>query len=198
MDGMVTEGSLDRPGTHARWQQDDYRIHPAGTTPEHADTVPIVDTGDQLESPAVDHPYTFDETVMSLIGQPTGEESVTPHEGGVTVRGVAWAGDDEVSGVAVSDDGGETWHDATLFGPDYAGAWRLFEYDWEPAPGTHTLASRATDEHGRVQPASIGTPEDGLDAIENGQFPWNGGGYAANAYLPNAIEVELTNEGDTK
>ncbi|EMA53298.1 MULTISPECIES: sulfite oxidase [Halococcus] len=202
MDGMVTEGSLDRPGTHARWQQDDYRIHPAGATPEHADTVPTADTWDQLEPSAVDHPYTFDETVMSLIGRPTGEEPVTPHEGGendedgVTVRGVAWAGDDEIAGVEISTNGGETWHDAELFGPDYAGAWRLFEYDWEPEPGTYTLASRATDERGRVQPASIGTPEDGLDAVESGQFPWNEGGYAANAYLPNAIEVEVTNEDD--
>ncbi|WP_049899837.1 molybdopterin-dependent oxidoreductase [Halococcus agarilyticus] len=193
-DGMVTEGSLDRPGTHARWQQDDYRIHPEGTTPEHTDTVPTADTWDQLESPAVEHPYTFDETVMSLIGRPTGEEPVTPREGSVTVRGVAWAGDDAVRGVEVSDDEGETWHDAELFGPNYAGAWRLFEYAWEPDSGTHTLASRATDEHGRSQPATIGTPADGLDAVESGEFPWNEGGYAANAYLPNAIEIEVTDD----
>ncbi|EMA47277.1 sulfite oxidase [Halococcus saccharolyticus] len=196
-EGMVTESALDRPGTHARWQQDDYRIHPAGETPEHADTVPTTGTWDQLESSAVDHPYTFDETVMSLIGRPTGEEPITPHEDTVTVRGVAWAGDDEIAGVEVSTDSGEAWHDAELFGPDYAGAWRLFEYTWEPTPGTYTLASRATDERGRAQPATIGAPEDGLDAIENDQFPWNEGGYAANAYLPNAIEVEVTSEDDT-
>lgn len=192
---MVTEGSLDRPGTHARWQQDDYRIHPEGGTPEHRGTVEPIDTRDQLESSAVEHPYTFDETVMSLIGRPTDEEPVTPREGGVTVCGVAWAGDDRVAGVEVSTDGGETWHDGGLFGPEYAGAWRLFEYDWEPEPGTHTLASRATDEHGRSQPATIGAPEEGLDAIESGKFPWNEGGYAANAFLPNAIEIEIADDG---
>jgi DMSO/TMAO reductase YedYZ molybdopterin-dependent catalytic subunit len=190
-DGMVTEGALDRPGTHARWQQDDYRIHPEGTSPEHRETVEPSGTWDQLESPAVEHPYTFDETVMSLIGHPTGEETVTPHEGTVAVRGVAWAGDDGVAGVEISTDGGETWHSAELFGPEYAGAWRLFEHTWEPEPGTHTLVSRATDEHGRSQPATIGTPEEGLDATHSGQFPWNDGGYAANAFEPNGIEVEV-------
>ncbi len=190
MDSMVTEGSLDRTGTHARWQQDDYRIHPEGVTPKHADAVETADTWAQLESSAVEHPYTFDENVMSLIGRPTGEEPIS-HRDGIEVRGVAWAGDDEIEGVEVSTDGGDSWHEAELFGPAYAGAWRLFRSEWDANPGSHTLLSRASDDRGRVQPATIGTPDDGLAAVENGQYPWNEGGYGANAYLPNAVTVEI-------
>jgi sulfane dehydrogenase subunit SoxC len=192
MDAMVTEGSLDRPGTHARWQQDDYRIHPEGTTPEHREAVETTDTWAQLASGAVEHPYTFDENVMSLIGRPTGDEPVSP--GSTAIRGVAWAGDDGVEQVEVSTDGGATWHEAELFGPSYAGAWRLFRYEWDAESGSHTLLSRASDDRGRVQPTAIGTPEEGLTAVENDQYPWNEGGYGANAYQPNAITVEVTDD----
>ena len=192
MDSMVVEGSLDRPGTHARWQQSDYRLHPAGEKPTPHGTVSEVDTTDQLESPAVEHPYTFDETVMSLIGRPDGEGPVRPGtDGAVTIRGVAWAGEDGIERVEVSTDGGETWSDAALVGPDYPGAWRLFERSWTADPGTHTLASRATDERGRRQPARISAPEEWETALEDDEFPWNEGGYAANAYLPNAFAVDV-------
>jgi sulfane dehydrogenase subunit SoxC len=188
MDGMVREGSLDRPGTHARWQQDDYRIHQVGESPDPGATVETTDTWAQMESGTV-APYAFDETVMSLIGRPTGDDST---QGTVEIRGVAWAGDNGVERVEVSADDGESWHEAELFGPDYAGAWRLFRYDWDGDPGEHRLLSRASDEEGRTQPERIGTPEEGFDALENGRYPWNEGGYAANAYRPNAVSVEIT------
>lgn len=141
---------------------------------------------------AVEHPYTFDATVMSLIGKPTGESPVRLHPDDTTeVCGVAWAGDDAVDSVEVSTDGGETWSHAELFGPDYAGAWRLFRYDWDAEPGTHVLLSRATDELDRRQPARISEPDAWRDALENDEFPWNEGGYAANAYEPNGVEVEV-------
>lgn len=189
-DGMVREGSLDRPGTHARWQQDDYRIHAADEAPAHHTSVGVTGTWTQLETGDVAHPYTFDETVMSLVGEPTGESTRT--EGTIEIRGVAWAGDERVERVELSSDDGGTWHDAELFGPDYDGAWRLFRYDWDADPGTHTLLSRASDERGRTQPERIGTPEEGFDALDDDRFPWNEGGYAANAYRPNGITVEVT------
>lgn len=188
-DSMVTEGSLDRPGSHAKWQQEDYRIHPAGETPEPMETIETFDTWDQFESDEIDHPYTFDENVMSLIGTPDGEDPV--RAGSVDVCGVAWAGDDSIGRVEVSFDGGEGWTEAERFGPDYAGVWRLFRTSWEATPGTHTLVSRATDDRGRTQPAAIGTPEEGFAALDSGRYPWNEGGYAANAFLPNAVEVEV-------
>jgi DMSO/TMAO reductase YedYZ molybdopterin-dependent catalytic subunit len=191
MDTMVTEGSLDRPGTHAHWQQVAYRIHPPGVEPEENESVETVDTWEQLEG-AVEHPYTFDLNVMSLIGTPDGETPVTlPSDGTVEVRGVAWAGDDAVERVEVSTDGGETWADAELFGPDYAGAWRLFRYEWGADAGTHRLLSRATDEHGRRQPERISGSDAWRDALANDEYPWNGGGFAANAYRPNGVEVTV-------
>ncbi len=192
MDGMVTENSLDRPGDHAYWQQEAYRIHPADTEPESNATIETVDTWDQLESGDPAHPYTFDQTVMSVIGEPDGESVVTvPENGTIEATGVAWAGDDDVASVEVSTDGGDSWAEAELFGPDYAGAWRLFRYDWEATPGEYVLASRATDERGRRQPMRISNPDTWRDALAEDEFPWNEGGYAANAVLPNALELEV-------
>ncbi|MDG5819517.1 sulfite oxidase [Natronococcus sp. A-GB7] len=192
MDEMVTEESLDRPGDHAYWQQEAYRIHPADTEPESNATIETVDTWDQLESGDPAHPYTFDQTVMSVIGEPDGESAVTvPEDGTVEITGVAWAGDDDVAGVEVSTDGGDSWAEAELFGPDYAGAWRLFRYDWAATPGEYVLASRATDDRGRRQPMRISNPDAWRDALADDEFPWNEGGYAANAVLPNALELEV-------
>ncbi|NUB90580.1 sulfite oxidase [Haloterrigena sp. SYSU A121-1] len=192
MDTMVVDGSLDRPGDHAYWQQEAYRMHPAGVDPEPNETVETVDTWAQLEAGEPDHPYTFDQTVMSVIGSPDGESTVSvPEDGTIELTGVAWAGDDGVERVEVSTDGGDAWADAELFGPDYAGAWRLFRYDWDARPGTHVLCSRATDDRGRRQPMRISDPDAWRDALEADEFPWNEGGYAANAVLPNAVEIDV-------
>lgn len=197
MDSMVVDGSLDRPGKHGYWQQEAYRIHPEGVTPDTNETVDTVDTWAQLEG-AVEYPYTFDTTVMSLIGTPSGESPITPPaDGTVEIRGVAWAGDDAVETVELSTDGGNTWIGTELFGPEYAGAWRLFRYDWDPEPGTHVLLSRATDESDRRQPARISNPDTWRDALDNDEFPWNEGGYAANAYEPNAVTVEVLASDDS-
>lgn len=149
MGSMVVEGSLDRPGEHAYWQQQSYRIHPPGVEPDVYSTIKSDDTWEQLEG-AVEHPYTFDATVMSVIGTPSRESPVTLRaDDTIEVRGVAWADDDAVEQVEVSTDGGETWSGAELFGPAYDGAWRLYRYDWDTEPGTHVLMSRAKDELGR-------------------------------------------------
>ncbi|ELZ26326.1 oxidoreductase molybdopterin binding protein [Halogeometricum pallidum JCM 14848] len=190
MDSMVTEGSLDRPGEHAYWQQVAYRLHPHGVEPDANESVDAADTWEQLTG-AVDHPYTFDANVKSVIGTPDSESPVTPRDGATEVRGVAWAGDDGVERVEVSTDGGETWADADLFGPDYPGAWRLFRYDWRPKPGRYELLSRATDDRGRRQPARISDPDAWDDALGDDAFPWNEGGYAANAFEPNGVTVEV-------
>jgi len=190
MDSMVVEGSLDRPGEHAYWQQVAYRIHPEGSEPEATASIETLDTWGQLAG-AVEHPYTSDANVTSVIGTPDGETPVTTQaDGRIEIRGVARAGDDGVDAVEISTDGGETWADADLFGPEYAGAWRPFRYDWVADPGTHTIVSRATDDAGRRQPARISGPDAWRDALDD-EYPWNEGGYAANAYLPNAVEVEV-------
>ena len=73
--------------------------------------------------------------------------------GGNRVFGVAWAGEDEVSRVEVSTDGGDTWNDATLMGPQAPYSWTLWEYPWEAgSPGEYTILARATSSGGEVQP----------------------------------------------
>ncbi|MGO9466696.1 MAG: sulfite oxidase [Isosphaeraceae bacterium] len=68
--------------------------------------------------------------------------------------GVSWAGEDSVSRVEVSKDGGDTWSDATLIGPQAPYSWTLWEYLWEAeSPGALTVLVRATSSSGRVQPA---------------------------------------------
>ncbi len=74
--------------------------------------------------------------------------------GGNRLFGAAWAGEDSVSRVEVSTDGGTTWSDATLMGPQAPYSWTLWEYLWEAeSPGEHTVLVRATSSRGRVQPA---------------------------------------------
>ncbi len=82
------------------------------------------------------------------------------------VRGVAFSGHGKIVKVEVSLDGGQTWRQAAL-GPDYGKySFRTYEFTWTPtAPGKYTLAVRATDEKGNVQ------PDTGV---------WNPGGYLWN------------------
>ena len=73
--------------------------------------------------------------------------------GGNRLFGVAWAGEDAVRRVEVSTDGGATWNDASLMGPQAAYSWTLWEYLWEAeSPGEYTILVRATSSRGRVQP----------------------------------------------
>jgi DMSO/TMAO reductase YedYZ molybdopterin-dependent catalytic subunit len=72
------------------------------------------------------------------------------------VIGVAWGG--QIGRVDVAIDGGE-WQpavivDAPRHGPSTGSAWQFWTYEWgTPAPGDHTVASRATDTDGVEQPA---------------------------------------------
>ena len=69
------------------------------------------------------------------------------------LRGRAWAGEATVGVVEVSTDGGDTWDEATLTGPNEPSSWVEWEHAWTPgAAGPHELVSRATDSLGRTQP----------------------------------------------
>jgi DMSO/TMAO reductase YedYZ molybdopterin-dependent catalytic subunit len=195
----VTEGMVhgpewaDRDGKdYTRWQQRAYRLHPPGVEPTEHASIDIADTWEQWITGTVEHPYTFDQNVKSLIGRPDDGSTVTPREHGlVEVVGVAWAGDDRVETIEISTDGGETWTEGNFLGPDYLGAWRLFRFMWSPDAGEYTLVSRATDEHGRTQPARISPPIDDWTGVGPDEFPYNEGGYAENAYIPHAVSIEV-------
>jgi DMSO/TMAO reductase YedYZ molybdopterin-dependent catalytic subunit len=68
------------------------------------------------------------------------------------ITGPAWGGQTPIQHVDVQIDDGP-WQRATLEAPRGRYAWRLWSLTVKDlAPGPHTLASRATDSSGRVQP----------------------------------------------
>jgi DMSO/TMAO reductase YedYZ molybdopterin-dependent catalytic subunit len=93
--------------------------------------------------------------VKSEIIRPTVHETLAPNER-YTVQGVAWAGESDVSGIAVSTDGGATWLEGQFLDPPRRYSWRRWTFDWlTPArSGSYTLMSRATAKDGSVQPDS--------------------------------------------
>ena len=105
-------------------------------------------------------------TVKSLIAAPGDGAKLKP--GKQEIKGVAWAGEADITKVEISTDDGSSWSSAEL-GKDHAKyAWRLWSYAWKPAKsGDYVILSRATDSQGRVQP----------DAAV-----WNPSGYLYNAY----------------
>jgi sulfane dehydrogenase subunit SoxC len=95
--------------------------------------------------------------------------------GSCELRGRAWAGMSEITGVDVSIDGATTWHEAEL-DDDALGrwAWRSWRFTWGAEPGDHELCCRARDAAGNVQPL---------------EPPWNVGGYMNNAVQRVAVIV---------
>jgi sulfite oxidase len=118
--------------------------------------------GDAVK-PEDTHPLTA-LNVKSVISSPG--DSAKIKGGRVSIQGVAWAGEADIAKVEVSTDGA-SWSAAKLGHEQAHYAWRLWTYDWkDPKTGEYIVMSRATDSHGRVQPA---TPV------------WNPSGYLYNA-----------------
>jgi DMSO/TMAO reductase YedYZ molybdopterin-dependent catalytic subunit len=93
--------------------------------------------------------------VKSEIARPRVYEVLAPDQL-YTVAGAAWAGETDVTEVAVSTDGGGTWTRAEFIDPARRHAWRRWEFQWltPETPGRYTLLSRAKAAGGRVQPAA--------------------------------------------
>lgn len=89
--------------------------------------------------------------VKSLIVEPAdGARLAQPDR--LTIRGWAWSGEAELTGVDVSTDGGQTWAPARFTGTWDRYSWRGWELPWDAKWGSHTIMARATDSLGRVQP----------------------------------------------
>ena len=84
----------------------------------------------------------------------------------VTVAGIAFAGEREISKVEVSTDAGATWNEAELRSELSPFAWRQWRYDWTPEPGDHVVLVRATDGKGATQTRQVA-----------GTFPGGATGY---------------------
>lgn len=91
-----------------------------------------------------------------------------------TLHGFAQSPEGRIDRVEWSGDGGATWRDARLTGVQTDRSWQRFEFDWEAAPGEHTVMTRATDHTGTRQPESV---------------PYNRKGYLFNQPLPHPIQV---------
>ncbi|WP_248905333.1 sulfite oxidase [Halocatena marina] len=180
---------------YTKYQQSSYRIIPAqDEKPKRYSSLDVFDTHEQLLSPdEIENAYLFDQLTKSLITSPTdGDEIFTSPDNCVEITGIAWSGDDAVESVDVSVDGGDTWHDAEFIGPDLGShSVRKFRYVWNAPQGEYTLLSRATDEKGRRQPATVSAPEEGLRGIESNRYPWNEKGYGNNAYVPLGVSITI-------
>ena len=84
----------------------------------------------------------------------------------LTIQGVAWAGESAIVKVELSTDSGQSWQPAHVAASHGKYAWRSWSYSWTPPnAGTFSIAVRATDTRGNVQPQAS---------------PWNPRGYLWN------------------
>jgi DMSO/TMAO reductase YedYZ molybdopterin-dependent catalytic subunit len=103
--------------------------------------------------------------VRSFLISPDGNSKI-PAGMSVTLRGISFSGHGRVEKVEVSEDGGKNWSAARLGEDHGCYSFRIWEAPWTPkTPGRYSVAVRATDEKGNVQ------PDEGV---------WNPGGYLWN------------------
>ena len=121
-------------------------------------------------------PSVQEMTVKSWINSP--HVDFGPVKAGtVHILGVAFGGLNAVAKVEVSLDGGKTWTAARFVGPDLGKyAWRQFAFAAQMPAGEFTLASRATDSAGNVQPE---------------QRVENAGGFNNTSWADHAVKVTV-------
>ena len=110
--------------------------------------------------------------VKSLLGSLSDGDRLP--RGTQELKGVAFSGEAGIDKVELSFDEGATWTAAELERKTSPYGFRVFRHVWKPAPGKYTVACRATDGRGAVQP----------DAPV-----WNPGGYLYNAIDRVRVEV---------
>jgi DMSO/TMAO reductase YedYZ molybdopterin-dependent catalytic subunit len=90
--------------------------------------------------------------LKSEIARPRVYETLAPNQI-YRVCGAAWAGETDVTQIAVSTDGGRTWAEAGFLDPVHRHAWRRWKFDWltPQEPGQYTLLARAADAAGVIQ-----------------------------------------------
>ncbi len=98
------------------------------------------------------HPSMWRMPVKSwFVGAGTEGEPILA--GPNTLHGVAFSGERGIRAVELSADGGSSWQEMRLRGPDLGpNAWRTFEARLDIPPGQHQFFSRAVDQTGDRQP----------------------------------------------
>jgi DMSO/TMAO reductase YedYZ molybdopterin-dependent catalytic subunit len=111
------------------------------------------------------------QTIKSAVALPWG---ATLPAGRHRVRGFAWSPVGRISRVEYSLDRGATWQPATLREPNIPRAWTRWDFEWSARAGEHVIMTRAADDQGNVQPASMS---------------WNAQGYGYNVPVPHPVKV---------
>lgn len=131
----IKQLAFTKEQTQAAIQKTGYRMSPVG----------------QKGDPSQDAVWTMD--AKSWVTSPT-PDSGPVKAGVVQITGVAMGGLEDVAKVAVSLDGGKTWQDARLVGPDLGKyAWRQFVLAATLKAGQYDVACRVTTKSGVDQVA---------------------------------------------
>lgn len=129
--------------------------------------------------------FSFDMEAKSVITAPSGEMKIRP--GLVEIVGFAWSGNGKIRAVDVTTDGGRTWRQAVLEEPVLDKCLTRFRLHWAWDGKPATIASRAVDSTGYVQPSVEEIQKvraiTGFVQHHNGIFPWsiNAAGEVRNA-----------------
>lgn len=129
--------------------------------------------------------FSFEMEAKSVITAPSGTMRVQP--GPLEIQGFAWSGNGTVRAVDVTTDGGRTWREARLEGPVMDKCLTRFRLPWRWDGAPTTIASRAVDSTGYVQPTVDEIRQvraiTGFVQHHNGIFPWsiNAAGEVSNA-----------------
>lgn len=143
----------------ANIQQNSYRMAPQG----------------EKGSPKYDSVWEM--PVKSWVTYPSEPEQEVK-AGLVQIKGLAMGGNSDVTGIEVSVDGGESWHEAKFIGPDLGPyAWRQFVCPLELKPGKYEVTSRATNADGQTQPK---------ERVENNR------GYLNNSWHDHMLSIIVT------
>ncbi len=119
--------------------------------------------------------FSFDMECKSVITRPSGGMNI--QAGHNEIQGFAWSGKGTITAVDVTMDGGKTWQEAVLEGPVLDKNLTRFRYRWNWNGQPTTIASRAVDSTGYVQPsvAEIAKVRAIVGFVQhhNGVFPWS-------------------------
>ena len=105
-----------------------------------------------LRGQKVNDEILWNETSVSKMELTSAVVRVTRKAGQYEILGFALTDGTPLKFVQVRIDNGE-WQTASIDSTSTPYSWKLFRMDWKaPAKGEHTLASRATDINGKIQP----------------------------------------------
>jgi sulfane dehydrogenase subunit SoxC len=131
--------------------------------------------------------FSFVMEAKSVITNPSGGMKLGGpglHE----IRGFAWSGLGKITAVDITLDGGKNWQEATLEEPVLDKCLTRFRYRWNWDGVPATIASRAVDSTGYVQPTVADITKvraiTGFVQHHNGVFPWS---VAASGEVKNAV-----------